>query len=193
MAKYYYDRYTVSPTYSRSISGTLELELPFLRYDSLDSNYQYSSSYTFNTSTGRFSYAGSIIVMNKGSYPGGTGKIAGYYYRESLTRMIEVVNYVFQGSDNTRYFRSKRLTRSVTGYTRGSYVDTILAEDGTYPDNGRVGTSYWYIKRDKAFPELKVKINGQIKTSDEGWVKVNGVLRPIEQIWTKIGGKLREV
>jgi hypothetical protein len=32
---------------------------------------------------------------------------------------------------------------------RGSYVDTIQAEDGTYPDNGASG-SYWYVKRDLA-------------------------------------------
>lgn len=33
----------------------------------------------------------------------------------------------------------------VTNKSRGSYVDTIQAEDGTYPDNGASG-SYWYVK-----------------------------------------------
>ncbi len=43
------------------------------------------------------------------------------------------------------------------------------------------------------FPEMKMKINGVLKTSDKGWVKINGELREVEGIYTKINGVLREV
>lgn len=82
---------------------------------------------------------------------------------------------------------------SSTSYSRGSFIDTIIAEDGTYPDNGRVGTTYWYIKGNKAFPDFKVKANDQLRTAEEGWVKINGVLRPIEQMWVKDNNSLKEV
>ncbi len=45
----------------------------------------------------------------------------------------------------------------------------------------------------KSFPELKIKINNQLKTPEDGWVKIGGQLREIEKIWTKINGQLREV
>ena len=94
-----------------------------------------------------------------------------------------------RNSDGYWYVRGS----SSTSNYRGTYIDTIVAEDGTYPDNGRVGTSYWYVKTGKAFPEFKVRQNGQLKTSVDGWVRVNGVLKQIQQIWVRVNGSLKEV
>lgn len=41
--------------------------------------------------------------------------------------------------------------------------------------------------------EIQTKIDGQLRTANEGWVKINGQLRPIEYIYTKIDGKIVEV
>lgn len=43
------------------------------------------------------------------------------------------------------------------------------------------------------FPEMQIKINGVLKTSDAGWVRVNGQLREIDTIWVKINGAIKEV
>lgn len=48
-----------------------------------------------------------------------------------------------------------------TTYSRGTYIDTVIAEDGTYPNDGRVGTSYWYIKKGaKSFRLYRLKLMG---------------------------------
>lgn len=44
----------------------------------------------------------------------------------------------------------------------------------------------------KTFPELSVKVGGQVKQGIDGWVKVGGELKRIVQIWTKVGGQLKE-
>jgi hypothetical protein len=78
---------------------------------------------------------------------------------------------------------------------RGEHkIETIIAEDGTYPDDGYDSTTgYWYVKGAIAFPAFHMKIDGQLKTSENGWVKIDGVLRPIEKIWVKINGELKVV
>lgn len=75
---------------------------------------------------------------------------------------------------------------------KGDYIETVIAENGEYPDDG-VYNGYWYIKKGLAFPEFKIKVNGELKTSKNGWVKINGQLKQIDKIWTKINGVLREV
>lgn len=125
-------------------------------------------------------------------------------YRQSASLISEITRGSFISTVRSTYsFKSHNQLNSdgywwvrgssSTSYSRGSFIDTIIAEDGTYPDNGRVGTTYWYIKRNKAFPDFKVKADGQLRTAEEGWVKVNGILRPIEQMWVKDNGSLKEV
>ena len=49
-----------------------------------------------------------------------------------------------------------------------------------------------YDYTEKAFPDLGLKINNQLKTSEAGWVKVDGQLKEIQGIWVKINGQLKE-
>lgn len=89
--------------------------------------------------------------------------------------------------------------RRVNTPSRGVYVDTIQAEDGTYPDNGirkinGVTQYYWYVKDDLAYnpPNISVNINGQYRQYDEGFVKINNTWRQIDEIYTKINGVWRK-
>ena len=43
----------------------------------------------------------------------------------------------------------------VTKKVKGSLVKTIIAEEGTYPDNGIKG-EYWYVKLKKAIPTIRI-------------------------------------
>lgn len=45
----------------------------------------------------------------------------------------------------------------------------------------------------KHFPEMKIRVDGALKTSEDGLVKIDGVLRKIDSIWTRIDGVLKEV
>lgn len=133
-------------------------------------------------------------ITNKG------GGVYGVYVQEqhAIQGKGDHVKYEF---DMGAYYRTPNAVNSDgyywerwanTSYSRGTYVDTIIAEDGTYPDNGRVGTTYWYVKKGRAFPELVVKADGQVKQGVDGWVKVEGELKRIVQMWTKTGGQLKE-
>ncbi|RXI58993.1 hypothetical protein [Clostridium tetani] len=120
-------------------------------------------------------------VTNVSSYFRGTSK--SYDVNTNKMRMIDVYKY-----DITLYAAQKIYAY----YVPTQLNTTIIAEDGEYPDNG-YSNGYWYIKKGLVFPELKMKVNGVLKTSENGWVKVNGKLREIDKIWTKINGVLREV
>lgn len=43
------------------------------------------------------------------------------------------------------------------------------------------------------FPDFQMKINGELKSSADGWVKVGGELRKIDSIWTRINGVLKKI
>ena len=55
----------------------------------------------------------------------------------------------------------------------GTYIGEVIAEDGTYPDEG-VGTDgYWYVK-DRVAIEFKARVSGAW-VATEPYVRVNGV------------------
>lgn len=183
-------------------------------------SYSGAYRYTFDSSTGHFKLWGSgTIYPGSGGfvYSGGGSSVTRYafgsgssryvYYatlgvREAYTKIVpdQLAGTTYAGysaytsgavnSDGYYYVRGSSYTS--TRYYRGSYIDTIVAEDGTYPADGRSG-SYWYVRRDRAFPDLAVKVNSQLGTSIDGWVKVSGQLGQIVSITVKEGGQLREV
>jgi len=90
------------------------------------------------------------------------------------------------------YYVDRYLVRecdSDTTYSRGSFIEEVTAEAGTYPDDGMYG-SYWYVKVGVAFPSLQVKVNGA--NIVEGWVKIDGSLKKIADIWVKVGGSAKK-
>ena len=180
MARYYYDRYRVSTsTYYTEGSWSTPSYAP------VASDYKIygHSSYDFNSSTGQFSTSGPQTYVTVAS----TGYAMHTTSGSSITAR-------YGDKDGSQYYvvSTSMSSQSHSSYVKGSYIDTITAEDGTFPDNGRVGTTYWYVKKGRAFPELVVKADGQVKQGVDGWVKVEGELKRIVQMWTKTGGQLKE-
>lgn len=70
-------------------------------------------------------------------------------------------------------------------------IEETIAEEGTYPDNGIQG-DYWYIKTRKAFPDLHIKVNGELRKVQSAWVKVGGVLKEVKDIYVKKDGQLKK-
>lgn len=182
------------------------------------SSYSGGSGYSFNTATGGFLTTGSRTIK-----PGDSGyayhSLNAFLYRYffsstsgSTTLYRQVKTYVQSGYTQGTYrgithgrsysYRTNNARNSdgywwvrgssSTSYSRGSYIDTIIAEDDTYPDNGRSG-SYWYIKRQRAFPEFDVREGGALYKSQDGWVRVEGVQKTIQQIWVRDDGTLKEI
>lgn len=81
---------------------------------------------------------------------------------------------------------------SATSYGRGDFIETIIAEQGEFPANG-FADGYWYVLGKRAFPELKIRQDGQLKTSADGWVRIDGQLRQIQQMWARVNGQLKEI
>ncbi len=186
MARYYYERYRVkSSTSSYYVQGsgwTLNNAGTWTDDDSSLTGY---ASYSFSSSSG-YSPSGT-------QYSGKVSTMPSTFYQVDATTVYrwQVTN---QGGGNyyVKIDEQEATRQTSTSYSRGTYVDTIIAEDGTYPDNGRVGTTYWYVKKGRAFPELAAKVDGQVKQGIDGWVKVGGELKRIVQMWTKAGGQLKE-
>lgn len=56
-------------------------------------------------------------------------------------------------ASGTKYTRTRK-----TNYSKGSYIETLEAEDGIYPDNGHQG-GYWYVKIGTANDEPTLSLN----------------------------------
>ena len=168
MARYYYEKYRL-----KYIAGDSEYT-----GDTYDMTLIVYPSYSFSESTGY-----SVV---------GVGETLVSYD-------IDTVSYRVSGNTLLMYVRKRegtqpyasRFTATAT-IAKGNFIETVIAEDGEYPDNGIQG-SFWYIKKGLAFPELKMKIDGQLKTSENGWVKIGGQLKEIDKMWTKVDGQLKEV
>lgn len=112
-----------------------------------------------------------------------------------------------EGNGNIRqYWNIRQIpgTRVYYGpYTYIGYVYThkkkktlissnIMAEDGTYPDDGVHTDGYWYVKVSSAI-NLSPRVNGSLKTYSNGWVRVNGQLRQIDSMWARVNGVLKKL
>lgn len=169
MAKYYYEKYNL-----KYIAGDSEYS-----GDTYDMGLIVYPSYSFSESSGY-----SVVGVGETLY----------------SYDIDTVSYRVSGNTLLMYVRKKegtqgyasRFTATAT-IAKGSFIEIVIAEDGTYPNNGAYTDGYWYIKKGLAFPELKMKIDGQLKASENGWVKVDNQLKTIDKMWTKVDGQLKEV
>lgn len=82
-------------------------------------------------------------------------------------------------------------------YSKGDFIETLIAAAGVYPVNGIQG-DYWWVRRDMEQPEpdtftIYPRVGGSIKTANTGWVRVSGQLKEITDIWARVGGQLKKV
>ncbi|MBU3145856.1 hypothetical protein [Clostridium sp. CF012] len=182
MSKYYYDKYTVAKA-GGYYMGTKVYQ------SAMSSDTSCWSDYICNINTG-------AVVPNTAST----------WF--TVTRTSNSVGYSGTGDSSlhyiTRYEGSGAGGTTVKLYTytstgspqydvRGSLLQSnIIAEDGTYPVDGQSG-GYWYVRKGLAFPSFKMKVDGVLKTSSDGWVKIDGVLRHIDSMWTNINGVLKKI
>ena len=168
MAKYYYEKYKLKYTAGDSAYSGDIYDMGLIVYP----------SYSFSESTG-YSVAGVGETL--------------------FSRDVDTTSFRVSGNTLLAYVRknegtqayASRFTADAT-IAKGSFIEIVIAEDGTYPINGKLG-NYWYVRKGLAFPEFIMKIDGQLKTSENGWVKVDEQLKTIDKMWTKVDGQLKEV
>lgn len=187
-----------------------------------DIRYSYRSYSRTSKLTGysRGNLVTSNIIAEDGTYPTNGRHSDGYWYVRgslvtpgtptSITVPTEIkggttITISWGTSSNSDSFRLERQLNGgswsqIYSGTARSYSDTI--PKGTisvaYRVRGANGTAYSSYKTSptitvKNFPEMWIRVNGALKTSDAGWVRVNGQLREIDTMWVRINGALKEV
>lgn len=140
MAKYNYSKYTSIINYTY---GTELVSEERTTYDGAiygNTSYSISSSGTFAL-TGTSSYA----------MPGSSTKL----YIISGAHLLEVS---YRGSSRSYWSAEYKSVVNSTTYTRGSFITTVIAENGTYPTNGRHSDGYWYVIGSLVTPTTPISI-----------------------------------
>lgn len=91
----------------------------------------------------------------------------------NTTRNVMYMLYIQDGLSGVQVYTRQDTCDSYTYYTRGSYIETLVAEDGTYPDDGKSG-SYWYVK-DQLYVQPEV-ITVAVSNLSYDSVQLNGNL-----------------
>ena len=180
MARYFYDKHTITTSYSysnrRSLSASGSARIN--KNSTIHTNYSFSSASGFY-GTGANTFWNVYIV--------GTYDI--YLVSNESVYMVTVA---VQDGDyfdcNTTGVEECDRT---TSYSKGAYIETVIADDGTYPANGMSG-GYWYVKGALAFPSLGFCIDEALKTSEMGWARIGNEVREIVSITGRIDGALKE-
>lgn len=118
-------------------------------------NMRWATSYTFNSSTGKFTLnnytEGTYLqaymagVINSGN---STYYVQGYTNTTSGSIDTNYVFRVFNGEyANTLYFKNRHSATKSTTYSQGTYIEDVESDDPTaYPDDG-YQDGYWYVKQ----------------------------------------------
>jgi len=181
--KYYYSKYN-------TITTLTNFRNPRVIYTSSDTFEVITGvcrNYTFDNVNG-FSAAGSIFA-----YTGSDARQGDIIYRViSQISMIEykvIEPYVEPDTVKFYVYISEYGCDYDTIYSKGELIEEgIIAEDGTYPDNGRHTDGYWYVKGALVAPNIPVKVNSKWHNS-ESFVKVNGTWKQVTEAFVKIDGE----
>ena len=153
MSKYVYEVYGIGYDYGYKDSISEYERLEFVSGNFVE--------YGFNRSRGYFSKASYI------SKTGSRGAMVLFEDgQDTATQVYLITEPPRSGGAGQQYVKYK--IRSITKSTKkGSLVKTIIAEEGTYPDDGISGEN-WYVKIKKAIPTIKIggRTVGAIKYKD---------------------------
>ncbi|WP_313150814.1 Ig-like domain-containing protein [Lysinibacillus capsici] len=142
MVKYYYDKFT-------AIENKLyNDDAPWTNSSATIGPFSsYAKSYSFDRVDNKYS------LGPKWGYDGGPVNIGSIVYSLSgnfLYRHIakeDTYDPTVTVPVNTIYKDATKNTSSIIDYSKGSLVQSnIVAEDGTYPSNGRHSDGFWYVK-----------------------------------------------
>lgn len=170
MAKYNYKKYNSISTISYSSDQAwYYLGTAFSGFSSLTLWLDYS----YNTTQGLF-YVGTQQVTTTQGF-GNTANPSPTHIRRYVKNGPEWLEYYMNATANTTY-------------SKGTFVADLVAEEGTYPANGRHTDGFWYVRGTLAFPIIDVNVGGVWKEAIGGGVNISGVWKNISDLWVNVGG-----
>ena len=168
----------------------------------------------YNVETSSYYANESIVQQYLGRYPLTSPFVQGYdsYGFDSYSGFYDVGNYGDQfaiafSSYSTsvymsslvevggEYFYDEYLYATcdeITNNSKGSFIEEVIAESGTYPADGESG-AYWYVLIGAAFFTIKCEIDLNVKSVIEGTFKDNDTLHNVVEGWTKIDDVLKQL
>lgn len=158
MAKYYYNKYNTEVTYTGKADWSSTVTATGATHRNiLDGTTRRLMGSSFSVSTPNASQS-AIFTLNSTYYNDGSWATNNHYYKYGYT-LYQVVD------SGTYKYRNRSV---ITSYSRGTLVQSnIIAEDGTYPANGRQSSDgYWYVRGSLVTPGTPTSIT--VPTEIEG-------------------------
>lgn len=180
MDRYYYNKYNIATR--TEYSNPHEQAWGYIIRKNIESITMWSS-YSWSSTRGFY----------------GTGDVLYYVWGYNTRKLNWYIIYPtviaqWQGESHSEdaFYDKRQVCDSTNINVRGTFIETIVAQEGIYPDNGQHNDNYWYIKGERAFPNLYVNINGAWKKSKDGTVIINGTIRNVVDAWCNINGVWRK-
>ncbi|OXB94741.1 discoidin domain-containing protein [Parageobacillus galactosidasius] len=154
---YYYEKHEVQ---------LLDNEYRMVEKETVDYTISYPfkvegyTSYTFDSKTGTFGLNGVQKVISKDEYP--------YGYKVSSDKKELYYFKYYRYYNGIQYFK-KTTYIAQQSEGAGNLIETIIAEDGAYPNNGKHTDGYWYIKVSPVKYVSKGTWESPIIDLGEGW------------------------
>lgn len=202
MSKYYYKKYETRKVFDTSAASAYyssywSYSSSMTSWEEEDSSRMFyigtPSGYTYYSTTSMTQMLKDYIAITEDGYtaPKGTNLVAGLTLAAN-SYIIVVSNTLTTYQAAYAYLQMVASETTLTGtsmqistYDRisarhntltdgaGTYIGEVIAEDGTYPDEGKGDDGYWYVK-DRLAVEFKARIDGAWVTT-EPYVRVGGV------------------
>lgn len=195
MAKYYYKRYTAlvsSYSNKKRTSYTGDQYFTIMKPKTTWPLYREtgaSDQLTLNSATG-FVCSGTAISATQGlSHQYGYFTIASptlaWNFGLDLsgvdgqwTNWQTICDYPGYGNRAGLMYSVEKWT-ATTNYKAGTYVDEVIAEDGTYPNNGRYAADGYYYIKDRMAIQFFMRTGGAWNAATT-YVRTNGIWTPAE-------------
>ena len=202
MSKYYYKKYETRKVFDTSAASTYYTSYwsnsaSATSWEEEDSSRMFyistPSGYTYYSTNSMTQMLKDYITITEDGYtvPKGTNLVAGLTLAAN-SYIIVVSNALTTHQAASAYLQMVASETTLAGtsmqistYRRiaaqhntltdgaGTYIGEVVAEDGTYPDEGKGDDGYWYVK-DRLAVEFKARINGAW-VATEPYVRVDGV------------------
>lgn len=161
----------------------------------------YSTSYTINQSTGKFTLPAATVYQIKSEEAVNycVGKYINNFNGSVSTTEIDRISKITKISMESGNLVATYIpyTSKLTTYTeKGSFVDTVESDAASaYPSDG-VSGSYWYVyvgSESTSEPSVFTNVDGVLRKIVNLPVTVDGVLRELGSMYSVVGGVMRTI
>lgn len=104
------------------------------------------------------------------------------------------IRYVYENRNGSLFHSHNPMTKAQLANCRvkNTLIESVIAEEGTYPDDGIHTDGFWYVKVKKAFPEIKVIDGTTLKTATSAYIVQGGMLKSVTDMYVVQDGQIKK-